>query len=225
MRKKSDIATRIAASLALVLALSACSTPPTPSPEPTASGTGSTSGTPTSAPPPTTSAAPIASTPPAPDTAYQPATPTSPAKNVPKPVMPALAKEKSEAGQKAFIKYWLETYNYMRESGDASLFEAGCVASSTFCTGSIKNQSYVQRQKMWRIGGKLSATKSVAQPNDGTAGSASFILNLTEGSFEYASSSSESKELPSSSSKREYRASIDLHPTDNGWAVYELGTL
>ena len=223
MRKKSDIATRIAAALALALALSACSTPPTPNPEPTSSGTGSTSGTPTSAPPPATSAVPTASTPPAPDTAYQPATPTSPAKNVPKPVMPALAKEKSEAGQKAFIKYWLATYNYMRESEDISLFRSVCAPTSKFCTGSEENLQEIQNEGAWRDGGAVTAT-AISAPSKGFARN-SWKLQLTELPSAFYSKSGPASKFPGSKSVSKYEALITLSWANSSWRTTELGQL
>lgn len=40
------------------------------------------------------------------------------------PVMPDLARENSDAGAKAFVKHFIETYNYAGASGDTAPFEA-----------------------------------------------------------------------------------------------------
>ncbi|QRZ61646.1 DUF6318 family protein [Rothia sp. ZJ932] len=52
---------------------------------------------------------------------YVPATETHPALNVPKPVMPELAKEQSFEGAKAFIEYWNEANNYAIQTGATSM--------------------------------------------------------------------------------------------------------
>ncbi|WP_146112409.1 DUF6318 family protein [Arthrobacter sp. MYb224] len=47
---------------------------------------------------------------------YEPATAKGPAKNVPKPQMPELAKKQNEEGAIAFVKYYFEVMNYSLET-------------------------------------------------------------------------------------------------------------
>lgn len=49
---------------------------------------------------------------------YVPANEKHPAYNVPKPVLPEAAKERTAEGAAAFVEYWAETINYTVETGD-----------------------------------------------------------------------------------------------------------
>ncbi|WP_354178499.1 DUF6318 family protein [Arthrobacter sp. UYP6] len=79
----------------------------TSSASPSGSASPSEAATPTVTPTPTPTAA-----------AYKPATAEGPAENVPLPVMPELAKEKSKEGLEAFAEYWYSLINYGYETGD-----------------------------------------------------------------------------------------------------------
>lgn len=135
----------------VLLGLSACSgTPEVPAQTSISLGTPSTLASTTPSP----SASPSPSATASPSNAYEPATSTSPAKNVPKPVMPALAKEKSFEGQKAFIKYWLETYNYSFNTGDSNLMDRSSAKDCDFCTKSGKGaRTMYTIRKTWRTQG------------------------------------------------------------------------
>ena len=221
-RLRFGTATAVTASLALTLALSACSTPPTPSPEPTSSGTSSTSGSPTSAPPPTSSAAPTASTPPAPDTAYQPATPTSPAKNVPKPVMPALAKEKSEAGQKAFIKYWLETYNYAFDSGDVGPLRAASASDCDYCSKAVKGVDVLRKQNAtWRVGGGVTAALGQASFHTASDGLIRVRVRVTDAPVRFYTSEGTSTQYKAAGLGESTR-DFWIERKANSWSIVEV---
>jgi hypothetical protein len=85
---------------------------------------------------------------------YQPATETSSAKNVPVPKYPEAAKANTRAGQKAFIEYWLKTYNYAFETGDTKPLEAVSGKDCEFCANSISDVREMHQQKgLWRVGG------------------------------------------------------------------------
>ncbi|WP_147433624.1 DUF6318 family protein [Galactobacter caseinivorans] len=133
--------------VAVLLGVSACSGPPE-----TPAQTSIPMGTPTplaSSPTAIPSGSPTASS--SPSNAYVPATSTSPAKNVPKPVLPKLAKEKSFEGQKAFIKYWFETYNYAFDTGNTAPFKdastADCAACKIISEGAITMWT---KDRTWR---------------------------------------------------------------------------
>lgn len=52
---------------------------------------------------------------------YVPATKEHPARNVPKPVMPAEAHKETDAGARAFMRYWVDSLNYSIDTGDGTL--------------------------------------------------------------------------------------------------------
>ena len=66
------------------------------------------------------SASPSAEAEPEDSNEYEPATPEHPARNVPKPVLPEVAKEETLEGAREFMNYWAETYNYLIQTGDGS---------------------------------------------------------------------------------------------------------
>ncbi len=111
------MSTRKIACVALIaassIALAACESSPAdpPSATPTESqGTSSGSPTPTATQSPT----------PSETEKYEPATADGPAKNVPVPEMPALAKENSEEGAASFAEYFFDLINYTGESTDSA---------------------------------------------------------------------------------------------------------
>lgn len=184
--KRSGVAARaLGFGVAVLLGVSACSGPPeTPaqtsiplgSPTPLASSPSSSpSGSPTDSP--------------SPNNAYVPATSTSPAKNVPKPVLPALAKKKTFEGQKAFIKYWMETYNYAFDTGDGTLItqisDRGCVFCKATQDGAKK--MYLDR-KTWRIGGGATVT-SIGQPTLVQPGISRFTIEVKDEPAQYFTAS------------------------------------
>ncbi|WP_258060470.1 MULTISPECIES: DUF6318 family protein [unclassified Arthrobacter] len=107
-----------AAAVAAVLVLGGCSR--SGDPEAEAAENGSSSASPSGSASPGATATPTAtpSPTPTPTAAYKPATAEGPAENVPLPVMPELAKEKSKEGLEAFAEYWYSLINYGYETGD-----------------------------------------------------------------------------------------------------------
>lgn len=87
------------------------------------------------------------------DEAYEPATSTSPAKNVPVPRYPEAAKAKTKAGQKAFIKYWFQVFNYTVKTGDSSVMIKYSSASCEFCVYTAKGaKKMLQEDGVWPVG-------------------------------------------------------------------------
>ncbi|MBM7051733.1 DUF6318 family protein [Rothia sp. ZJ1223] len=87
---------------------------------------------------------------------YVPATETHPALNVPKPVMPELAKEQSFEGAKAFIEYWIETENYAHQTGKSQFAEAATSASWKSQRGIYDYNRSVYAEGAWLTGGTTS---------------------------------------------------------------------
>ena len=93
----------------------------------------------------------------APSGPYEPATSKHPARNVPDPgPLPKVAKEKSKAGQVAFIEHWVKEFNYGLETNDLRPeFWEMTSKSCDYCQGLRDGYKVMQTQKTWNVGGDL----------------------------------------------------------------------
>lgn len=89
---------------------------------------------------------------PAPDARPTPASSTGPARNLPKPELPAAAKENTEAGFKAFTQYWFDTVTYALETGDTGPLKAVSKADCKICNGYLRRADQVATGNGWNIG-------------------------------------------------------------------------
>lgn len=91
----------------------------------------------------------------APATVYKPADAKGKAQNVPVPVMPELAKENSEAGLEAFIRYWYAIGNYADETGDISNLRTLSTPECQACTYFQKASTDSYKNGRWLVGGTV----------------------------------------------------------------------
>jgi hypothetical protein len=124
--------------LASALALSACSGGADA--ESPVSPTGSASASATATPTPTADPRPT------------PASSTGPARNLPKPELPAAAKENTKAGFEAFTQYWFDTVTYALETGDTGPLKAISKPDCKICNGYIARADKVAGGNGWNIG-------------------------------------------------------------------------
>ncbi len=120
-----------AAAVAAVLVLGGCSG--SGEPEAEAAENRSSSASPSGSASASETATQTATPTPTPTAAYKPATAEGPAENVPLPVMPELAKEKSKEGLEAFAEYWYSLINYGYETGDAEPVRAISSSPCSVC--------------------------------------------------------------------------------------------
>ncbi len=209
--------------------LTACTGPGEPpagtlsSPSSSPTGTTTPTGLPATASPSATGTGGTAASSSVDPSAYQPATSTSPAKNVPKPVMPEAAKKKDLDGQKAFIQYWIATYNYMRESGDAAPFLAACEKTSKFCAGSVKNLDDFKREGIWRVGGTVAMSEIRPKADGSTATSPLLTAVSVEAPTEFYTTDGVAAQVKLMPAKRTYDTTIALVWTITRWSVFECG--
>ncbi|WP_258073653.1 DUF6318 family protein [Arthrobacter sp. 08Y14] len=142
-----------AAAVAAVLVLVGCSG--SGDPEAEAAGNGSSSASPTGSATPSETVTPTATPTPTPTAAYKPATAEGPAENVPLPVMPELAKEKSKEGLEAFAEYWYSLINYGYETGDPGPLRAVSADTCFACESyyAVLKNGYSENE--WMVGAKL----------------------------------------------------------------------
>lgn len=227
-RRSSLAGAAIALALACAAALTACTGPGGPpagtlsAPGSSPTGTTAPTGLPASASPGVTGTGGTGASSLDPN-AYQPATSTSPAKNVPKPVMPEAAKKKDLEGQKAFIQYWISTYNYMRESGDTGPFLAACEKTSKFCSGSAKILEELDDDGIWRVGGAVGVENLALASSTDPAATAAFALTVVEQPSSYFSSKGMATAIPTYDTTKRFASVAKLKFNPNGWAMLEIG--
>ncbi|MFJ2620189.1 DUF6318 family protein [Glutamicibacter sp. NPDC087344] len=143
-RKIACVALIAASSIALVACESSPADPPSATPT-ESQGTSSGSPTPTATQSPT----------PSETEKYEPATADGPAKNVPVPEMPALAKENSESGSIAFLKHYLNIMNFSFESYNADPLKNLTSNNCQLCFENIiQGIEFNGAQGGWQVGGQ-----------------------------------------------------------------------
>ena len=162
--RRSTIATGL--TLALAVGLAACGannddaapadTAPSASASPSVTQVADTS-----APPSPASSAASPSESASPSGPYEPATSKHPARNVPDPgPLPKVAKEKSKAGQVAFIEHWFKEFNYGLETNTVRPeFWEMTNKSCNYCKSVQKVREMMKKEGSWTVGGELNGTK------------------------------------------------------------------
>ena len=84
---------------------------------------------------------------------YEPATLEHPARNVPKPVLPAEATEETEAGAQAFLNYRADAQWYAMQTGDTSLVREVTAPECSNCTEEYGEIDALYGKGGWARGG------------------------------------------------------------------------
>lgn len=84
---------------------------------------------------------------------YEPATLEHPARNVPKPVMPAEARDETEAGAQAFLNYWLTAQWYAFQTGNTSYAREVTSETCSRCTDQFSRIADSYDSQKWMAGG------------------------------------------------------------------------
>ncbi|MGQ1795629.1 DUF6318 family protein [Kocuria oceani] len=85
---------------------------------------------------------------------YVPASLDGPAQNVPKPVMPELAREESREGAQAFLDYWSDAMWYAYQTGDTSYARDIISPHCEACLTELSDVASVYKSGSWMIGGR-----------------------------------------------------------------------
>ncbi|WP_298589180.1 DUF6318 family protein [uncultured Kocuria sp.] len=94
---------------------------------------------------------------------YVPASLAGPAQNVPKPVMPELAREESREGAQAFLDYWSDAMWYAYQTGDTSYAREITSDACEACMDELDELGAVYEEGSWAIGGRESVEISQAE--------------------------------------------------------------
>lgn len=85
---------------------------------------------------------------------YVPASLDGPAQNVPKPVMPDLAREESREGAQAFLDYWSDAMWYAYQTGDTSYVREVASETCETCMEQLDLIDNIYADNAWFIGGR-----------------------------------------------------------------------
>lgn len=89
---------------------------------------------------------------------YVPASLDGPAQNVPKPVMPDLAREESREGAQAFLHYWSDAMWYAYQTGDTSFARNIISPHCEVCLDELSEVERAYRGERWLTGGRQAFT-------------------------------------------------------------------
>lgn len=217
-RKRSITATGF--TLALAVGLAACGannddaasadTAPPAAASPSVSQAADTTDADAQASPSQASTSP--STSPSPSGPYEPATSKHPARNVPEPgPLPEVAKEKSKAGQVAFVEHWLKELNYGWETGSfRDEFWEITSRDCKYCNEINKTFSRMKDHKAWTVGGKIRYEK-IKAPNK----------KLDDGNYYVTFTVHEAERSYFVPGKAEAEQTVAANSTDDGMLVLE----
>ncbi|MGY3566062.1 DUF6318 family protein [Sinomonas sp. RB5] len=132
--------------------------------------------------PPTASPSASATATPTPsvDSRPTPASSTGPARNLPKPEMPAAAKENTKAGFEAFTQYWLDTVTYAYETGDSAAITAVSDPGCKVCASMKKTVDSLYAGNGWSKGPKWTVSDFHSTMKIDPAGRAEGFYLVTE---------------------------------------------
>jgi len=133
----------------------------------------STSPSPSATPTPTTSAV------------YKPADASGPAKNVPVPVLPEVAKTETKEGLEAFARYWFELLSYGYETGDTQALTAITSANCIMCERTREVQNGWHEDGRWLVGGKVSTPAVSTAFHKGSDGQYQVAVQVSQEAISY----------------------------------------
>ncbi|MGO2051996.1 MAG: DUF6318 family protein [Glutamicibacter sp.] len=150
---------------------------------------------------------------------YEPATAKGPAKNVPKPQMPELAKKQNEEGAIAFVKYYFDLVNYSLETHTVDDITKITMRSCKVCGDNLIDPvSSRAKLKYWQVGGQYDADVESVKKTSSTEAILSF------------SATAEKTEIYSAPSELVARGTASEEPItgitvlrwDDGWKMFDL---
>lgn len=155
---------------------------------------------------------------------YEPATSEGPAKNVPIPEMPDAVKEPTEEGLEAAVKYWWETADYLRQTGDPSAFQSVSGDGCQLCISLVDRWSEVYKLGGWAVGGESEIDFQFAKLSSDNQRATAFFL-LTEASGELYKPDGVLAEDASNEGvdKQPWTASLSFDEGQGAWVVDEIG--
>jgi hypothetical protein len=139
--------------------------------------------------------------------------PSDPAQDAP-PVMPALAKQKSTAGAKAFIRYYMRTADYAFTKPDANPLRRLSTPDCDFCRSLIDVSARLRRDGGKQTGGKLTVLSTTLAGEDNKK--LVFLVHLHIGRGYSRGKASGRRHLIHATS---FAAEVHVDRTSPGWLI------
>jgi hypothetical protein len=153
---------------------------------------------------------------------YVPASLEGPAENVPKPVMPELAKEESRAGAQAFLDYWSDAMWYAYQTGDTSYVRDMTSEHCEACLAELDDLEAVYSSGKWTIGGRESINIQEDEINEASDGVYKPIVVYKRDDGQLVSKNGIEMEAPGESGDKSL---IYLDYMDNQWLYITLAPI
>lgn len=156
-------------SVALALALTACGGQSEPAESSTTSPSSAKPAVETSAPASTSETAGVSSSPTATESEsgeYVPASADGPARNVPKPEMPAAMKEETKEGAEATIRYFWEAIYYTDQTGETADFDSTYSEYCELCQAVSDSTAQHYKEGGWSTGERTSIKSLTLTPSE-----------------------------------------------------------
>ncbi len=158
----------------------------------------------------------ITTTPPT-TTSTTPTTPGPPGEAT-RPVMPALAKEKSTAGAKAFVRYYIDALNYGFHSSHSRLLAAASAGTCYVCHKLVRVIDKNHHLGGYQVGGDWIPKRFVTVPSEPLEASIILVEILIDPGFYRASSTDTRHKIKTGHVNHEFR----LRWLPTGWVLTDL---
>jgi len=208
---------RVVFGLTAALLLTGCQSGSTPGGSP--SETSSTTASPTSG---VLSPGPSASGTAPPAAVYKPADAKGKAQNVPVPVMPELAKENSQAGLEAFIRYWYEQLNYSYETGETGTLRSLVAPTCTLCASLRDGIEDGWNEGRWVAGAGIRSAAVEIEFNSESSSQIAIIQVIQE-AIEIRNADGSLYQDPTPATNSASRAALEF--ADERWVLADLGLI
>ncbi len=196
--------------LAAALSLTGCATTPT-----------TTSTTQTASPETETTVSEPTPTPSASSSAkYKAASAEGPAENVPIPQMPAVAKEHTEEGFKAFVDYYFDIVNYSIATRSTDVLAPLAKTSCQMCNRFLETPEYMAKNDYWATGGEIHSRLTYSSMRTNQHGNIFGEAKLVQKPHKYYKAPRKVSSTGDGTESATWE--MTLTPTDGGWIIADM---
>jgi len=211
-------------SVALALALTACGGQSEPAESSTTSPSSAKPAVEASAPASTSETAGVSSSPTATTSEsgeYVPASADGPARNVPKPEMPAAMKEETKEGAEAAIRYFWDAHYYAEQTGDTELLDSLYSEYCEFCSVRSDSIDGIYKDGGWYTGTEPRIDSMLTAQSEN--GYISTLLITTEDGTGYSSDGSIPEDARvAHASKQPWLVEVSYDTNNGRWVIDEM---
>lgn len=135
------------------------------------------------------------------------------------PVLPAVAKQSTQAGAKAFFRYFWDVYNYSYDARDVAALRGISDEKCTFCQSTVEDVEKTLRKDLHFQGGLVAVNEAAVAPDDPMAGV------LVQGLISQGSSvllDAKGQQVSTASAESKIRVDAALIFRNSRWVVLEI---